>query len=47
MTLKQMETFKRTMGIAEGQEWSRVSGLNLPADEFEGGPSRFSVGNSN
>jgi pyruvate dehydrogenase E1 component len=35
MTLKQMETFKRTMGITEGEEWSRVSGLNLPADEFE------------
>jgi pyruvate dehydrogenase E1 component len=30
-----METFKRTMGIAEGEEWSRVSGLNLPADEVE------------
>jgi pyruvate dehydrogenase E1 component len=35
MTPKQMETFKRTMGIAEGEEWSRFSGLNLPADEFE------------
>jgi pyruvate dehydrogenase E1 component len=35
MTLEQMETFKRTMEIPEGEEWSRFTGLNLPADEFE------------
>jgi pyruvate dehydrogenase E1 component len=35
MNLEQMETFKRTMGIPEGEEWSRFTGLNLPADEFE------------
>ena len=35
MTLEQMETFKRTMRIAEGEEWSRFNGLNLPADEIE------------
>ena len=35
MSLEQMETFKRTMGIPEGEEWSRFTGLNLPADAFE------------
>ena len=35
MTPEQMETFKRTMRIPEGEEWSRFAGLNLPADEFE------------
>src|SRR5271166_104838 len=35
MTLEQMETFRRTMRIAEGEEWSRFNGLNLPADEIE------------
>ena len=35
MTFEQMETFRRTMNIAEGEEWSRFTGLNLPADEIE------------
>ena len=35
MTFEQMETFRRTMNIAEGEEWSRFTGLNLPADEME------------
>ncbi|HYY31476.1 MAG TPA: 1-deoxy-D-xylulose-5-phosphate synthase N-terminal domain-containing protein [Chthoniobacterales bacterium] len=35
MTLQQMEIFRRTMGIAEGEEWSTVAGLNLPVDEVE------------
>jgi pyruvate dehydrogenase E1 component len=35
MTLEQMETFKRTMGIAEGEEWNKFTGLNVPAGEIE------------
>jgi pyruvate dehydrogenase E1 component len=35
MTLEQMDAFKRTMRVIDGQEWSKFSGLNVASDEIE------------
>ncbi len=32
MNLDQMATFRRSMGVAEGEEWEKFSGLDLPAE---------------
>ena len=35
MTPEQMANFKAAMGIADGAEWDRFAGLDLPADRLE------------
>jgi pyruvate dehydrogenase E1 component len=35
MNLEQMDGFRRSMGVAEGREWQRFEGLNLPAPQLE------------
>ncbi len=35
MNAEQMATFKRAMGIPDGQEWDRFAGLDLPAARLE------------
>src|SRR5437868_4532400 len=35
MTPEQVDAFKRSIGIAEGQEWERFAGLDLPAEEVQ------------
>jgi pyruvate dehydrogenase E1 component len=32
MTVEQMDVFRRQMGIAEGEEWEPLAGLDLPSD---------------
>ena len=34
LTPEQMQTFKGTMGISDGEEWDRFAGLDTPADEL-------------
>ena len=35
MSPDQMDAFRRSLGIAEGEEWDRFAGLDVPADELE------------
>ena len=35
LTPEQVQTFKRTMGIADGEEWDRFAGLEVPAEDLD------------
>src|SRR5215813_13456344 len=36
MTLDQMAAFRKSMGIADGQEWDGFAGLSLPSKDLQG-----------